>query len=391
MTGPGTRPLRLLCVSTTLDEGGAQRFTSTLLAHLDRSRFRPELALLRDAIAYPLPDDVPVTAFDYRRPWHLPRTVHSLRRLIEERRPDVVLSNVAATNIVTGLALRGIERRPVWVARIGSNPDRGDGWLRTMLLKRLYPMADRIVVNARRMLPAVERRYPSVVGRVIAVPNPVDCERVEESARTAAPHVEPVSLVAVGRLCTAKRYDVMLNAVAIVRRTHSVELDILGDGPERHRLERRTKRLGLADVVRFRGHVANPHEVAAGAGLFLSSSDYEGLPNALLEAQALGVPAVSTRCDFGPDEIVVDGETGVLVPVRDPVAMADAIRTLLDDPERRLEMGRAAGARVRECFDVSHIVPVWEETIASVVEDRDRAKSNPMRAVEVDCSTRVEP
>ena len=108
----------------------------------------------------------------------------------------------------------------------------------------------------------------------------------------------------------------------------------------------------------------------ADADLFLSTSDFEGLPNALIEAQGLGLPAVATRCPFGPDEIVDDGVTGLLVPVGDAEALAGAVAELARDPERRRRMGEAARRRARERFGVEAVVPRWEAAMDEVLGGR---------------------
>jgi glycosyltransferase involved in cell wall biosynthesis len=90
----------------------------------------------------------------------------------------------------------------------------------------------------------------------------------------------------------------------------------------------------------------------ARADLFVLCSDFEGSPNALIESQGLGVPAVATECPFGPSEIVISEETGLLVPTGESEALADAIATLLADPDRRRRMGAAARERTRATFAV---------------------------------------
>src|SRR4051812_36191861 len=92
----------VLIVSTTLNTGGAQRFVSTLLTHLDRSVVLPSLCLLRRDIGFPLPDDVPLHILDWQSPLGFPSMVRKLRRLIDELEPDVLLSNITATNVACG-------------------------------------------------------------------------------------------------------------------------------------------------------------------------------------------------------------------------------------------------------------------------------------------------
>ena len=111
----------------------------------------------------------------------------------------------------------------------------------------------------------------------------------------------------------------------------------------------------------------NPFALMRRADLFVLTSDFEGLPNALIEAQGLGLPAVATRCPFGPDEIVEDGVTGKLVDIGDAAAVARAIVEIAGDAERRREMGEGARARARARYDLSQVMPRWEELLAAVV------------------------
>jgi glycosyltransferase involved in cell wall biosynthesis len=331
---------------------------------------------LRDDVGFDIPDDVTVTAFDYHRPWHLPRTVSKLRALIEETRPDVVVSNITATNIVTGMALARCQHRPAWVARIGNDPKRHDGPIRSSLAKRVYPQADRFVVNSRGLHEAVEDRYPCSRGRIDYLPNPTDFAQIEQDAKSGVEtDLEPsVPLcVAVGRLFKQKRYDVMLDAFAEVRAAMPAQLWICGEGPERAALEKRIRRLDLQDSVKLLGFLPNPHAVVARATLFLMSSDHEGSPNALIEAQGLGIPAVSTNCPYGPDEIIEDQTTGCLVPVGDSSSLAEAAVDLLNAPERLEQMSVAARRTARSRFDAIQVTRTWQDFLRGrVCGDKDQ-------------------
>ena len=104
------------------------------------------------------------------------------------------------------------------------------------------------------------------------------------------------------------------------------------------------------------------------ADLFLMSSDHEGLPNALIEAQGLGIPAVSTRCPHGPGEIIVDGVTGLLAPVGDATSLAAAVVDLLSDPDRLQQMGERSRAEARDRFAAPRVARMWEELLLQEVE-----------------------
>lgn len=376
-------PIRLLVVTHSLSWGGAERFAATLLGGLDRARFAPSVCVAsRRPSTYRLPGDVEEHRLGYRNPLDLPAAAIRLRRLLHSGRFDLVLSNVLKTNALTGLALGG-RRHPRWVARVGLAPGRGDRPLVRLAARRLERRAAAVVANSERMAAALAERRPRWADRIRHLPNPTDFEHIDRlaaeqpAAETAALLAElgvgtsgdaagpPDLLVAAGRLDRQKRPDLALAALARIRERRDARLIWCGDGPLRPVIERRAADLGLAGVARFPGFVGNPFPVVRRADLFLLASDFEGLPNALIEAQGLGVPAVATRCPFGPDEIVDHGVTGRLVPPHDPDAFAAAALEVLGaEPDARRAMGEAARSRARERYDARRVLPLWEGLLA---------------------------
>jgi glycosyltransferase involved in cell wall biosynthesis len=364
-------PVELLLLSITLNQGGAERFASTLLVHLDRTRIKPSLCLLRKDVGYPLPDDVPYGVLEYHRPTQLFRAVRRLRGLIERLQPEVVLSNGAATGIVAGMALRRYRAGPAWIARIDNNPKYHDTGLRKFILKRVYRRADGFVVNSRGVLGDLAACYPFARKKAQVIWNPTDFARIDALAAQPPAHsAEPgvPVVIAVGRLFPQKRLDLLVDAFAQVLRGLRAELWICGDGPERHRIERKVAHLTLGSSVRILGHCPNPYALMRQAAIYVLSSDYEGLPNALIEAQGLGRPAVSTCCPHGPKEIIDDGKTGLLTPVGDARALAEAMSKLLSNQPRRRQMGQAAKLHARRLFDASHLARGWEQVIRQVAK-----------------------
>jgi glycosyltransferase involved in cell wall biosynthesis len=349
---------RALFVCDTLSGGGAERFVSTVLVHLDRARIRPELCLFRDDVCYPLPDDVPLTLIEKQRPWQIPSAIVSLARHIERTAPDVIFSAFSHPNFIVGNALAISRAQPRWVARVSNDPTRNETGILRLWMRSLYARSDVVLANSRALCRAFAGRYAGVAARADHLENAVDFARLDEAAR------EPVDvegagaplLVAVGRLHPQKRVDRMIEVVARLRERHDVHLRICGEGRQRSELERQVATLGLSDRVRFEGFCANPYAWMARADLFLLTSDYEGSPNALIEAQGLGVAAVAIDCRYGPDEVIDDGETGVLVSPGDEAALAEAVATLLADEKRRAAMGRAARERVRRRYDAPSVV-----------------------------------
>ncbi|MEM1227820.1 MAG: glycosyltransferase [Planctomycetota bacterium] len=356
----------LMVVSTTLSTGGAQRFTSNLLHCLDRESFEPSLALLRPEIEYPLPNDVRVHHLGYRGARSFVSTAGRLRRLVEREMPVVVLSNITATNLISGLALRFARHRPRWVARAGSNARMHDGHLRRLLAAWLYRRVDLLVANSQGL--ATELASCSTVrqNRIAVIGNLTDVQRIERLAAEPGEfsyHGDAPLLVAVGRLDRQKRYDVMLEAFARVRQATDAHLWICGEGPERDRMRAQITRLNLQENVELLGFCNNPYALMHRADLFVMCSDHEGLPNALIEAQCLGLPAVSTNCPHGPSEIIVEGETGLLVPVRDPRAMAQGIVSLLEARDVLKTSRDRIRVSARGRFSDVAIRRKWEEVL----------------------------
>jgi len=372
------RRTRVLAVSPSLGEGGAQRVTSVFLTHLDRSRFEPSLFLFRDKITFPLPDDVRVGAFRpgheppigesaRRRPWRVLQTIAMVRRHIAATRPDVVVSNIDQVNCVTGTALHGLRAgvRPRWIAMVGIDPSR-ESRAQTIWARWAYRRADLIVVNSAHLLRVFTDRYPSARGRTRYIANATDFAQNDRLAarppsRRRGPSV-PL-LVAVGRLVRDKRPDLLVAAAARLRETTPVEVWWCGDGPLRAEVEADIAARGLADSFHLLGFCDNPYALIAQADLFVMTSDREGLPNALIEAQGLGVPAVSTDCLTGPSEIVEHGVTGLLVPPGDTGAVAGAVRELLGDWSRRRAMGQAARRRALARYGAPEVLAEWERVL----------------------------
>ena len=142
---------------------------------------------------------------------------------------------------------------------------------------------------------------------------------------------EPVILAA-GRLVAQKDHATLIKAFARLSTRRPCRLVVLGEGPERKRLERLVRSLDLTNRVALPGWVANPFAFMARASLFALSSTREGLPGVLIQALACGCPCVSTDCPSGPAEILQDGEYGPLVPVGDDAALAWAMERILDQP-----------------------------------------------------------
>ena len=205
------------------------------------------------------------------------------------------------------------------------------------LLRWLYVKASGIVAVSEGVAQDLIQTYNIPAHKVSVILNPVLTQRVFDLALLPCPHPWlqqddiPV-ILGVGRLSAQKDYPTLIRAFAKVRSQRPVKLIILGEGDDRKALESLVQELKLSDDVSFPGFADNPFCYMAKASVFVLSSIFEGLPNTLIQAMALGTQAVATDCPSGPQEILAGGLYGALIPMQNEQEMATAIQKTLDSP-----------------------------------------------------------
>lgn len=337
--------MKICFVVPSLTSGGAERVAVTVLSALDPARhervlylFSGERGVYFDRVA---PDVRVVIAA--QRSW--PGRLWELARFLRSTRPDVVMPFLSY--FIAAMA--------VWLARIPAcvifnqgtptsgfldDPDYAwqQPWKRrlfSMLTRLFYRRADAVVVTSAGVADdlAVNHGVPRAKLRVLH--NPVDLDAIAAAAAAAHSGAVPRPLVvAAGRLAGVKNYPLLLAAVGrLGQGSGAPSLWILGEGPERARLEAIASQPPLAGRVRFLGFQPDPWGVIAQADVFVLTSTYEGFGNVLIEAMACGTPVVATRSP-GTVEIIEDGVNGLLV-AHEAAAVAAAIGELLSNRELR--------------------------------------------------------
>lgn len=176
-------------------------------------------------------------------------------------------------------------------------------------------------------------------------------------------------IVCVGRLTKQKNQRLLINAFSMIADEFpEYKLEFYGDGEDKEMLEGYAAELKLEDKVVFCGNCSDVLNRIRTAGLFAFSSDFEGLPNALAEALAIGLPCVSTDCTPGGARMLIeDGENGFIVPVNQPEPLAQGMRRLLSDKELSDKFSKNA-VTIREKASLDHIIDMWEEYLTSVAK-----------------------
>lgn len=207
------------------------------------------------------------------------------------------------------------------------------------LMKVFYKKADVIVANSKETADEITKITGEETQYIYNPTLSGDYKRLAEVSveKDWFEQNLPV-IVSVGRLSKEKGFDTLIKAFEKVQKEVDCRLVIIGDGPLRDELEDIADRLGISDMVWMPGYDTNPYKYVSKSNVFVLSSLFEGLPNTLIEALAVGTPCVATSCKSGPKEILLDGEGGYLVNVGDDDAMAEALIKTLNEPEKTKEM-----------------------------------------------------
>lgn len=382
-TAAGKPPIRAVFVITELGTGGGEQMLVNLLSRIDRSAFEPTVVSLHAIdgnmqLAARLRElDVAVHTLNWQTPAQAPRALAQLRRLIGSLQPDVVQGWMIHANAAVHLATV-MSRREVPVVWSVHHSVRG---------LTSEKAAVRVLVRALRFVSSSPARVIYVsrtsaqeheqlgydASRTCVIPNGFDCDQFRprpecrEQLRSALglPHSTPlVGLIA--RVHPAKDHDNFLRAARRLTSLGSnAHFVLAGLGTDTDAMARRVSEAGLTGRVHGLGKRTDVPQVMAAMDIASSSSVTEGFPLAIGEAMACGVPCVAT--DLGDCAFVI-GDTGRIVPPRNPVALSNAWMELLSlDPESRHALGRAARSRIVENFSIATAVASYERLYSEIV------------------------
>ena len=366
-----SRPPNIAFVLPGLGAGGSEHIVSLLCNHFAALGWTVRLIVFEDETTpayyshHPAVRIVRLGMKSRRRPAPAAALTMFKRRqrlqaALEEAAPDLVISFLTRTNILSVLSARRIGV-PVIVSE-RNNPELqtvGSVWSR--LRQWTYPQSAGLVTMTQGAMNHFARTM-TVRGWVIPNPAPPPA--------TAMPRISDGRTIgAVGRLVPQKGFDRLIDAFArVATDIPEWRLVIWGEGPDRAALEAQRDRLGLSGRVTLPGITRQPGEWIAQSDMFVLSSRFEGWGIVVGEAMAGGLPVISFDCPWGPAEMIEQGRSGILVPNGDVAALGDAMAALCRDPDRRQALSNAAKARMT-LFDMDHILASWRSVIFEVLKD----------------------
>jgi len=330
----------------SLHGGGAERVVSVWASALAERGYRVSaLIYARLENEYPISENVniyPIAESEKAcNDLSMLQRLGRFRKALKELKPDVVISFLPIVQVYVALASIGLRIPRVETIRI--NPWR-TGILETKFAKLwlwCFKTCRALILQSedQKSFFSEEVQKKSVV-----IPNPINSLYIknQKTEYTAYSH----KIVAAGRLSEQKNYKMMIDAVKLVSTEYEdVELKIYGTGELEEKLNAYIKEQGLEGTVRLMGRSNELYNVYKKADVYVMSSDYEGMPNALAEAMAIGLPCISTDCKTGPRDLITDEENGYLVPCDDAEALAMRIKyvfSMSSDEQRAIgEKGRA--------------------------------------------------
>jgi len=328
--------------------GGAERVCTTLSKEFHTRGYDVEFVLINQRGEYlnDIPDGVSVVSLDAPAVpgYHALGAVPGLVRYLRKRNPDTLLSMLTRANLVAVMAteLSQVQTRLILSERnhISARSEHTSDIRRKIspkLIRLLYPRADGFIAVSNGVALDLATVGRLRLEEITTIYNPTVRDEVLEKKHEPVDHPwfandGPPVVIGVGSLTEQKDFPTLIKGFATLRNERPCKLTILGRGNQRDHLESLISNLGLKKDVELAGFKSNPYKYIAAADVFVLSSAWEGLPNVLLEALACGTPVVSTDCPSGPREILQDGKYGPIVPVGDDVMLAEAIKTMLDDP-----------------------------------------------------------
>lgn len=353
--------------------GGAARTLLNIINHLDRDKFEPILVTLDFTYTYEryVQDDVKFIKLPVKR---LRQAIIPLAQLLRKEKPDLLFSTVPNYNTIAILAKLLSRTKTKLVVREAAY--LGGTLKENLLLKGyglLYRFADRVVALSEGVKANLIKRYHVKESKIKVIYNPVDLSHIEKESEREIERKEPFKqdkkiIVSAGRLVAEKDHATLLRAFARLKKMHQAHLVLLGEGELEQSLRQLATQLQIDEYVSFFGFQQNPYAYMKRADVFALTSLSEGFGHVLVEALAVGVPIVSTRCNPGAEEILGEEKYGMLVEVGDDVALAKKLSKALTLTEAEREEIITKGKKRANQFSATKIVTHYERMFESILK-----------------------
>lgn len=361
---------KILFTIYSLRGGGAERIMTNLANHLVENNYKVTILTMGNAdCAYKLSQSIKIIELGFKpnisSPFSSFKNLFYRIKLVYKKfveiKPDLCISFMSETNIISIISAKLI-KVPIIVSERTNPSIHQISFVYTFLRKILYKYASSVIVQTEGVSGFFSKNYR--LKNLQIIPNFIQIDQFK-----SVKNEKENTILSVGRLSSEKGHLLLLNAYAISDAIKmGWKLKIVGTGPLELVYQKISKELKIDDNVEFGGHSSNVYANLINAGIFVLPSTYEGFPNALMEALAVGVPSISTNCDYGPSDLIQDGLNGFLVNVGDVNQLKNQINILIHDARLR-ERFRLEGPKSMKKFDYVIVISKWNTLINETIKN----------------------
>lgn len=359
---------------SVLSEGGAERVVSNLANYLEQKGHKVTILLVENRVTYKVNQEVRVFPLHSGKKRNIPHIFVNLIRAIRfykyifTNKSDVYISFIPKLHEFI-LKNRKLISAPIILAeRADPETFYNQSATNKKIFEKYYRLADGYIFQTRYAREFYRNKGINVLNSII-IPNAVNPEFTGKQCNGK----RKKEIVGVGRFCKQKNFPMLLKAFAIIHKEFpEYMLKIYGTGPLLDGYIELIKRLAISEYVNFPGYIESLDNEIIDSAMFVLSSNYEGISNALIEAMAMGIPCIATDCPAGGSAYLIqNGINGILIPVGDVNALAEAMRKIIREEEYARKIGEEA-RKISIKLNADKIYSQWETYIDSMVMNRKK-------------------
>lgn len=361
--------MKIMFYTSSMGKGGAERVISVLANNLISCNEICIVVNTTKNAAYELDKKIKLIELDktynkisiYR---NIKRIIDT-KKVVEKEKPDIIISFLPMPSYKILSLKNKFKNIPIIVSDRNDPKEEYKTFINKVLMKSLYKRADGFVFQTKEQKEYFNKK---IKDKSVIIHNPIKDEFLENNLKNI---IKEKTIITVGRLVEQKNHEMLISAFAKVYSKHKdYKLKIFGDGPLKEELQKQIERLQLKDKIQLCGVSDNIKEELEKAEIFVLSSNYEGMPNVLIEAMAVGLPCISTDCPCGgPREVIETEKNGILVPIKSEKELVNSIEKLINDKEYSNKIGNNA-TEIKNKLNTNKIVTEWKEFITNIKINR---------------------
>ena len=349
--------MKIMFNTSSMGKGGAERVISILANELIKENDVSILLNTKENKAYDLNEKIKLLELDKKyisiALFRNLKRIWTSAKILKKEQPDIIISFLPMPSYRI-LLLRKLIKVPIIVSDRNDPNKEYKSFISNFLMKRLYPKADGFVFQTEEQKKFFDK---NIQDKSIIIYNPIK----DEFLNTNKAAQKEDTIISVGRLVEQKNQKMLIEAFSKIAKEYSnYKLKIFGTGPLELSLKKQIENLNLSDRILLCGVCDDIKTELEKAKIFVLSSDYEGMPNALIEAMAVGLPVISTDCPCGgPKELIENKKNGLLIEVGNVERLAKKMKYLIENQEEAALMGKNA-EEIKEKLNSINILKQWK-------------------------------